>query len=122
METMKLSDFVAETIKQISDGLNQAQQQLAKNGEEVNPCVSGEEKEMAKVGSFYHRSNRAVQTRVIEFDVLLSAAKDQGTAGSVGVSTVLIGGGVRGQSSEQSALANRIKFSIPVAFKHPPQK
>ena len=79
-ESLQLRDFVAETIKQVIDGVAAAQQHAVKKGAVVNPRPS--------------RYNTPLQS--ISFDVAVTAAKGTKTQGG------------RRCSPEHSALALKV--------------
>jgi hypothetical protein len=100
-EPLELSDFVAETIKQIIDGVATAQEYATSKKADVNP-----------------RTNRfrdpAPQT--ISFDVAVTAVKGTKTQGGVAVFTAVFGLGSKGQSEKTNETLNHIRFSVPVSL------
>jgi hypothetical protein len=97
-ESLQLRDFVAETIKQVIDGVATAQVYAVKKASVVNPRT--------------HPSSTPIQS--ISFDVAVTAAKGTTTQGGIAVFTGFIGLGSKGQSDKSNETINRIQFSVPV--------
>ncbi|HEY3040639.1 MAG TPA: hypothetical protein VGJ66_18010 [Pyrinomonadaceae bacterium] len=99
-EPLELRDFVAETIKQVIDGVVTAQQYATSKKAVVNPRTS--------------RHGEPVQS--IAFDVAVTAGKGAKTQGGIAVFTGVLGLGSKGQSEKTSESVNRIQFSVPLAL------
>ncbi|MGD0078045.1 MAG: trypco2 family protein [Sedimentisphaerales bacterium] len=87
---MQLKEFVSETIKQIIEGVKDAQQAAQTKGAVVVPYSQVEEK--------------------IEFDVAVTAVEGTETSGKAGISVWSIGAGVSGKSESSTSTLSRIKF------------
>jgi hypothetical protein len=96
-EPLQLRDFVAETIKQVIDGVAAAQQYATNKRAVVNPRLQG-----------------AHRTQPISFDVAFTAAKGAKTQGGVAVFAGAFGLGSKGQSEKSNEMVNRIQFSVHV--------
>ena len=110
---MDLKDYIKNTITAISDAIIESQNELSDKGVIVNP----EKVEVGKNGEKLLRSDGWRYVQNLEFDILVSAEDDSGSSGGGGlkVAGVLsIGGELKESSSHQQA--NKIKFTIPVAF------
>ena len=111
-EPLQLRDFVAETIKQVIDGVVTAQEYAKSKNAAVNP----------KIG--FHSQNENVMidrgsgqpVQMISFDVALTAAKGTKTQGGIAVFTGMIGLGSKGQSERSDETVNRIQFSVPLSL------
>jgi len=98
-EPLELRDFVAETIKQIIDGVATAQQYATSKKAIVNP----------KTHVMHLPAPQA-----ISFDVAITAAKGAKTQGGVAVFAGAFGLGSKGQSERNNETVNRIQFSVPL--------
>ena len=94
---MELRDFVAETLKQIIDGVKLAQEHAKDAGAAINPPSP---------------AHRAPQ--FIEFDVAVTTTEGDQIKGGAGVFVGPVGLGTQAQSEATSSAVNRIKFSIPL--------
>ena len=98
-EPLQLRDFVAETIKQVIDGVAAAQQYATTKRAIVNPQPSG-----------------LRRVEAISFDVAVTAAKGTKTQGGVAVFAGAFGLGSKGQSEKSNQTINRIQFSVHVSL------
>jgi hypothetical protein len=105
---MKLSDFVADTLRQILDGVVEAQRHSA----EVGAAVMPDRLEIVDLRHSQTRPDPAV-TRV-DFDVEIVSTESQGTKGGVGVVVGPVALGSRGESGSEGRSTNRVRFSVPV--------
>lgn len=116
---MNLKEFVSESLKDIFDGIEEAQSKVkdAKNKAGINP------KNLTHCGDkphsylWDHETNTAPQ--VIDFDIAVTITEDKKTSGKAGISVWSIGVGVDKKTDSLSSTVSRIKFSMPVVF--PPQ-
>jgi hypothetical protein len=98
-EPLPLRDFVAETIKQVIDGVVLAQEYARTKNAIVNP----------------HRGKiQPPSSERISFDVALTAATGTKTQGGIAVFTGAFGLGSKGQSERSNETVNRIQFSVSV--------
>jgi hypothetical protein len=110
MAMIELRDFVAETIKQVIDGVVNAQEYAKEKRAVVNPKLN------------YHNQNQDLlvdvatgqPTRSISFNVAVTAAEGTKTQGGIAVFTGMLGLGSKGQSEKSNETVNRIQFSVPV--------
>jgi hypothetical protein len=108
---MELRDFVAETIKQVIDGVVTAQKYATEKGSLVNPPL-----DFADRGPqmWDRATNQPVQS--ISFDVAVTAAEGSKTQGGIAVFTGAFGIGGKRQSDKSNETVNRIQFSVPIAL------
>jgi hypothetical protein len=99
-EPLELRDFVAETIKQVIDGVVTAQQYAAEKGAVINP----------------RPSQYTDPVESISFDVALTAARGSKTQGGIAVFAGAFGLGSKGQSEKSNETLNRIQFSVRVVL------
>ena len=118
---MDLKDFVKESLVQISNGINEANEALEGTGAMVNPLhvTTNSDKSQAygRTGSPAHDVNGT--SRVVEkvdFDVAVVAEAGEQTKAGIKLSIASIGLGADGQSSSKDKSESRIKFTIPVVF------
>ncbi len=96
---MDIKTFVSESLTQIIQGIENAQQE---NGNSVvNPV-------RRKI------SDETMQD--IDFDIAVTVEKETGTKGGIAVLAGAFTLGSQGQSKASDITASRIKFSIPVDF------
>ncbi|SRR6266480_2435231 len=108
---MKLKDFVAETLKEIIDGVIEARDYYATKGGSVNsPNIVYK---MSAASQLMDQESGQI-AQMIEFDVAVTAAEGTETKGGIGVFVGPIGLGSQGKSDSSNTSVSRIKFSIPV--------
>lgn len=100
---MDLKDFVAASLRQILDGVAQAQ--AGENGANINAEGAGipDGKNVFSNGTYGNFT-------IVEFDVAVSAE----TAGKGGANLQVFGVGFEGGGEHRAGRANRISFAIPV--------
>jgi hypothetical protein len=98
-EPLQLRDFVAETIKQIIDGVAAAQEYAKDKKAIVNPRTL---------------MHHVPPPQSVSFDVAITAAKGTKTQGGIAVFAGAFGLGSKGQSERSDETLNRIRFSVPV--------
>ena len=110
---MELKDFVAETIVQISDGIEEAQKQLKEKGSEtnVNPYMTKDNSGKWVTGG------RRENVEVIEFDVAILANEGTETKAGIGITVAsVLNLDAGGASNQTTGTESRIKFKVPAAF------
>ena len=105
---MEISEFIAETIKQISNGVSAASQECSQSGVVVNPPIT--------VGEFgeHYISSKAVDRRVqtIYFDLAVEATETMGKSGQAGAAIQV----VKYIKEQHNSTTSRISFSIPISL------
>ena len=109
---MELKTFVAETIKQIVDGILIAQQDLKERKVDgiVNPPFV---RPMAGGGWVTSRGAGEKTVQMVEFEVVLGQTEGLEAGGRIRVFFASAGAGAQGRSETGSTAVNKIKFSIP---------
>ena len=107
---MELNQFVAESIKQIIDGVCEAQVHARDVRAAVNPSDVNTNEHTGHV--LYHN----VPLQNVEFDVAVSATEGSGNEGGAGLFVGPVAIGTRGQSEASSTAVSRIKFTVPMAL------
>jgi hypothetical protein len=92
---MDLKEFIEETVKQIIDGVIEAQKHAESKEAEVAP--SGEQ-------------------QTVTFDVSVTVAEDKGTQGKAGLIMWSIGAGITSKTETVNTIAHKIQFSLPITF------
>lgn len=115
--TIKLSDFVAEALSEIVNGVKTAQEKTAVTGAVINATVwrAGDS---IRQGERLHDNGRIIQD--IEFDIAIALEERSDSNVKIGVVAGLFGGGASAGSGETSQISNRIKFRIPLVFPRSP--
>lgn len=108
---MKLETFVAETLKEIIDGVAQAQTYYEGKGGSINPPNLTFNKNMG-FQMWDHKTGRIVQ--MIDFDVAVITAEGMEAKGGVGVFVGPVAIGAQRQSDASNTSSSRIKFSVPI--------
>ncbi|MES1939203.1 hypothetical protein T5B8_03100 [Salinisphaera sp. T5B8] len=110
---MELSQFVTETLMQISTGIEDAQKQLQAAGStaRINTFMTKDESGNLVIGG------RRSSIEHVDFDVAILANSGTETKGGVGITVAsLLNVGAGGKSSESRGIESRVKFRVPVAF------
>lgn len=113
---MDISEFIKETIKEVSDGVFQASIHCNQSGVIVNPTIT-----VGENGEYYipvKPSSVAMQRRVqkIDFDIAVEATETEQSNGQAGVSIKVVSGGGSHSKESKNTTASRICFSIPVCL------
>ncbi len=112
---MELKQFVAETLKQIVQGVKDAQVAVHNLEGEVNPVM-----QFVRDSADFHKKhpmdpyNRMYQ--VVEFDVAVTAVEGEKAQLGGGILVGWFGLGAKDESSTLSQSMSRIKFSIPMTL------
>jgi hypothetical protein len=108
---MELKDFVAVTLKQIVDGVIEAQDYARTRGAHVSPLALPMRDSTGKILQVKNREDAA---RDIEFDVAVTTCDGTQTKGGVGIVVGPVALGSQGQSKGEREQTSRIRFCIPV--------
>lgn len=107
---MELKDFVAETLKQIVDGVILAQKDISEKGACINPSGIGK----ADTGLLYASLQKAKTVQLVDFDISLVATEGNEAKGGIGVFVSGFGVGIQGKSDTASSATNKVRFSVPI--------
>lgn len=105
---MELKEFVKETLVQIMEGVNEAQEVSDKYGAIVNPRKIENIQLSARINDEVH----SVQN--VEFEVGLTESKSDENKTGIGVLLSIVGIGTENKGSSALFSVSRIKFSIPI--------
>ena len=107
---MKLDEFVSQTLKQVIDGVSDAQQYGKSKNANINPSSARMDNKAAEY-SFCLKTGIPLQD--VEFDVAVTVSEfsttsdEGGNVGAISVTSL-------NQSSNQSGSVSRIKFKVPI--------
>jgi hypothetical protein len=95
---MDIKTFVAESLQQIIEGVEQTQKQFS-----------------GGINSTHGRTNLEAISQV-EFDIAVTIEQGSTTKGGIAIFGGAFGLGSQGASSKNDSSVSRIKFSVPVSF------
>ena len=118
--SMKLEKFVSETLLQVINGVQEAQNALYKQGStaEINPAIG-------HANSAHFNEPITLDTRKIlpmKFDVSVTVQDEQKTGADIGIVVGSIRLGALGASKESNNIFSRIQFEVPVSLPTGPIK
>lgn len=102
---MELRTFIKKTILDLIGGVDDAQKE-APDGSVVPEVVS----------SFKSVEVGISEVQAIEFEVVVRAEQNKESEAKLNVLTAVVGGGVRGQSGEESGHTATLRFKVPIRF------
>ena len=112
---IELKDFVAETLKQIVEGIILSQDFAKdKNAEIVPDGIYNVTSDSVKGTGILGLGEGYVN--IVDFDIAVTASESAQTKSGIGVFITVIGSGVQGQNDASSSTLSRIKFVVPVLF------
>lgn len=118
---MKLKDFVAETLKELIGGVEEAQDFAAEKGAMINPPMTLAGATQIEGPLYYYQSEDGMYyAQIIDFDVAISISNDtEGEVnGGIGVISGVFNVGAKSKASTKDSNneSSRVRFSIPVMF------
>lgn len=110
-----LEDFVAESIKQIINGVKEAQKYAKTCGAGV--AEGSVIRELAPGGQedIIHYSEQ----KEIRFDIAVTTGGEKQTEGGIGIFVGPVGLGSKGKSQETIQAINKIQFEVSINFPKP---
>lgn len=111
---MELRDFVAESLKQVVDGVINAQEYSKQKGASINPNGLIKHPSTGYIAS--PGTHQLPIPQVIEFDVAVTVSEGSEAKAGIGVFGGAIGIGTQAKIEDGNMTVSRIKFSIPVLF------
>ena len=115
---MNLSEFIAETLLQVVEGVKDAQARTSSNGARVNPHLTTSAEHAVKQNILI-ASGEAAQ--LVQFDVALTATEGTETKGGIGVVAGIFNLGSAGLSQAASSTISRVKFVVPLVLPREPR-
>jgi hypothetical protein len=114
---MELKDFIRESLVQISQGIEEANEGLSDSSALVNPnnvyVNAGDRQNYGRLDES-KSYNRIVE--VVEFDVAVTAGDENEAGGKFGIKVGAIELGANGKQAESNKSESRIKFKVPMVF------
>ena len=113
---MKIHDFITESLKEIAEGVTQAQ---AKANAIVNPGGLDEVDQTAPGRSDkFLVANKTMGrlAQVVDFDLAVTVSEESTSESGAGLMVVGMGLGIKGKKNISTSSVSRIKFSIPVVL------
>jgi len=110
---MKLQEFITSTLKELIDGVKNAQEHAKKCGGAINP--TGLQYLEGSSGTVQHKKTSRIGTD-IEFDIEVLVSDQNEKKGGAGVSVPILKVGFDGKSGSENRSVNRVKFKVPVIF------
>ncbi len=111
--SIKLEDFVADSLTQIIKGVKRAQEQVEGTGAVVSPLMRTTSDD-SSVGQAEGLGGQPCYK--VAFDVAVTVNEETGTSGGIGVAAGIFALGSKGQSSDALANTSRIQFNVPVVL------
>lgn len=108
---MDLKTFVAESLKQIAEGIKEAQ--AANTGALIAPRLTVSEKGIQTISGI--RPNCFAPQRVT-FDIAVSAVEKDTVEGGGGIRVMGFRAGADAQSVSQNTTVSRISFEVPISW------
>jgi hypothetical protein len=117
LSRMQLSDFISETLVQITNGIETANKQLAGSTARVNPAHTlphDEKYSTAFYGTIQSQNPPYPVVHLIRFDVAVYASEGAEKKGGIGLMVGAIGIGGQAKSEAAASTTSRIQFGIPM--------
>ncbi len=102
--SMKLRTFVKETLKDVLGGIHDAQTEIEHG--EVVPLINETDWKGLETG--------LTSFQAIEFEVSVNAVEKEGSEAKLNVVAAVIGGHVKGDSSNVAEHTAKLSFKVPV--------
>ena len=115
---MELQKFIEESLCQIVNGVNAAQNRAGGDSDTINPKVAKVFTQSSSGGTNLALgwTRKGELIHVVDFDVAVVAEEGSKTKGGIGIFTGLVGAGSQGASEASNSNHSRIKFRVPIAL------
>lgn len=110
---MELEEFVAESLKQVLNGVVAAQKHATTLGALVSPSHMAQRDSEGKVRSVNYRSD---QEHLIEFDVAITTVNSAKAGSGAGIFVGPVGIGGKGESGTSYEHVSHLRFAVPVVY------
>ncbi len=112
---MEVKEFVAETLKQIIEGVRLAQDEIATERDERKTGVINPERASGKAtGPRASSWRQPIET--VSFDIAVTVSEETKAGGRGGLMVAGVGLGAKGEFASASTAVSRINFSVPIAL------
>lgn len=113
---MDISEFIKETIREVSNGVYQASIDCSQLGIIVNPTIT-----VGENGEYIiprKPSSVAMQRRVqkIDFDIAVEVTETTEKSGQAGVAIHVVSGKGNYSKGQTNSTTSRISFSVPICL------
>lgn len=113
---MDISEFIKETIREVSNGVYQASIDCSQLGIIVNPTIT-----VGENGEYFiprKPSSAAMQRRVqkIDFDIAVEVAESEEASGEGGLSVRVFTAKGNLSTKTTNSTVNRVSFSVPICL------
>lgn len=108
---MDLKEFITETLVQITQGVQDAQEKIKDTGCLINP-EGFHQGENLKSG--YNKEYRHVQK--VKMSIAVKVIENSDTKAGLGVMSAILNAGVLNKEGETNTVTNRIEFDIPISL------
>ncbi len=119
---MELKEFVAETLKQVVDGIIDAQEYTKPKGATINPRGMIQNPQVGLIVADNPTRPQPPIPQMLEFDVAISVSEGKEAKAGIGVWAGAVGVGTQAKLEDGSLTVSRIKFSVPVLFPEQPTR
>ena len=108
---MDLKDFISETLVQITQGVQDAQEKIKNTGCLINPegFYQGEN---VKIGY----KNEFIHVQKVKMSVAVRVIENTETKAGLGVVSAIFTAGVSNKDGETNTVSNRIEFEVPISL------
>jgi hypothetical protein len=108
---MELKNFITETLKQIINGVEEAQKDVQNNGAYINPTdIVNDNLSSITI------NDKKIRVSNINFEVEVSTIDESDTTKGVGVYIANFGIGGKQKDNDKAISTNKISFVVPIAF------
>ncbi len=108
---MNLQEFITETLKQIIDGVSDAQIHAKTKHAYINAPLNVQGPNLSYVDRHYLPNQQ-----LIEFDIAVTTTDSKNVQGGMGIFVANLGIGYQGKKGSTDSEISRIKFSIPIVL------
>ena len=112
---MDLKEFVAESLRQIMDGVAEAKEHGSQIGAEVNPAAIAGRLDRFPEGVLYRKTETGVQyAQNVSFDVAVTTIEESHTKGGAKLAVAVFSAGGGTQRDSTNSSVSRVQFTVPV--------
>ena len=111
IKNMDLKEFITETLVQITEGVQSAQEKIKNTGCLINP-EGFHQGENLKHG--YNGKYRHVQK--VKMSIAVNVIENSETKAGLGVVTTILSAGLSNKAGETNTSTNKVEFDIPISL------
>ena len=112
---MKLDEFISSSLKAISKGINDSQEDCKKIGALINPHIG--QWDLDKIETQYVKDEEgARRISKVNFDVAVTATNSSETGGGAGINVYAMKLGGKISDTEKNEVVSRIQFDVNIVF------